>query len=451
MIDLLRRYNSDINEQRLSDHKPLVILPCGYPGHGKTTFLASLCFLVDRLPRRLPGFTIQPADTHTRKYLPWFIEKFRNRSLEDATSVAEIPPFVCAMNNLPSSGGIQAGQNRLVAFFDVAGEAIRAGSSHADLLHEPLLHCHVPWLVFNLGSKTATERTTSLLDSYVHLMTSKGLSLQGKRIVLVYSCTDLLVDKLPTEVADYLYQENDFDLNSIDSGTARPFNLTEYMKKAEQISNCLKEFTVQNIHDGPALISLANSYGIDLRFCATSATGHLAINGEMFEDPIPRRVIDPLLWSLFEQPEAPVNAETINVMIQIDCCKDLLNRNMMAPLLQELNKSNPLEVYYLGRTRPERLSGAGNTQLQPPTESYPSLLMPLLENVASHGRKTIVITKSAITDSDDVVRSKQFAKTTQWIVTDEEKCCEFDDAILLGSSADIASIVRHVISRFKQS
>ncbi len=449
MYDLLRKYNSDIDAQRLPGHTPLVIVPFGYPAHGKTTLLASLCFLMDRLPQRLPGFTLQAADSYTRQHLPWLIENFRSRSLEDATATAAIPPLVCAAHNVPASGVPGTTQNRLLTFFDVAGEASRAGSQCQERLSEPLPYCHVPWLLFNLNASEAIDRLSSLLETYIHLMTS-GMAprgLEGQRVVIVFTCCDLIMDVLPALVTSYLSEDAEFGQNALESGAAREFDLTAYMAQAERISECLADFTQRQINDGHRLMALAKTHGIELKFCATSATGHLATHGRMHENPTPKRVLDPLLWSLYEQPdEAPSNAP-INVMIHAESCKDLADRNILTPLLQELKKSYPLSIYYLGRTRVESLPSAADLNLTAPKQLYPGLIMPLLEQAAKNARNTIVITHCAVHDSDDAVRNPKFRDRIQWVVTNEEMCDEFDDAVFLSGPSEVQSTVRYVITK----
>ncbi len=453
MYDLLRKHHSDIEEQRFAGHKPLVIVPCGYSAHGKTTLLASLCFLMDRLPRRLPGFALQAADTYTRQHLPRLIENFRSGSLEAATLTAAIPPFVCAAHNVPASGAPGTTQNRLLAFFDVAGEAIRAGALCQELLAEPLPYCHVPWLLFNLNAPEAMDRLSSLLETYIHLMTN-GVTprkLKGQRVVIVFTCCDLSMDVLPAQVKSYLSEDAEFGQNALESGVARGFDLTAYMAQAEQISECLADFTQQHINDGPNLMTLAKTYGIELKFCATSATGHLATHGRMHEDPTPRRVLDPLLWSLYEQADESPSHEPIDVMIHAECWQDLMDREILTPLLQELKKFCPFSIYYLGRTRAESLPGAADLNLAAPTQLYPSLIMPLLEQATNKAKKTIVITHCAVHDSDDAVRNSKFRDQIHWVVTNEEMRDAFDDAVFLNGPSEVQSTVRHVITKIHRT
>ncbi len=122
-------------------------------------------------------------------------------------------------------------------------------------------------------------------------------SVAGKNIIIVYSKADIL-GNLPEKITQYLASDNlwaNLDaLKRVDLGEK---DMVSYVEDMNYISNRIRDFTIDQVDGGLNSINTAETNGINLRFCVTSALGNSTDQENTMTVPIaPQRVLDPLYW-----------------------------------------------------------------------------------------------------------------------------------------------------------
>jgi len=301
--------------QEYQDSSPLVIQLLGWSGHGKTSYLTALGFVLSRLGSVWPAYTLRGGTPETQQQLTAAFRLVREGRMPDKTAVpgapaatgatgpVAVPQHTYLLRNLPEWG------HRVVMFHDQAGQLCDGMTLPTEQL--PFLRrAPVSLMILSADDLDKDDYRTMdmLLTSFVHTLQSDGGQGPGQRgVVVVLSKADLHLGRLPPEIHHYLVSDPLWPLLLDGSGGAASARVAAaldeledvrlYLEEMYRIESRLREWLVEE----PPLRTLqleGKRHGIELRFSVVSATGeevrgHAPISGSWR----PHRVLDPLFWA----------------------------------------------------------------------------------------------------------------------------------------------------------
>lgn len=290
-------------------HSDLPLLPIqtlGWSGHGKTVLLTALSLVLERMSVVWPEFTWAAATDTSQRHLADLHRLVETGALPPPTPLDGGPCHVFIMEGVPEFGA------RTLTFRDIAGELFDRLSVPPEAA--PFL-ARVPTILLVASphdlARDRTRTVDGLLTAYRTSLEEQGVALgtrDGKRrLVVVLTKADLIPD-LWDEIRDHLVSDRLWArLNHPKTDTRLDLeDPRTYLDHLEQISDRLREW-LEPQPQWRNLIRLAESQDLEPCFCIVSGTGG-AVLGDGTEDRhlesrwAPRRILDPLLWTLHRAP-----------------------------------------------------------------------------------------------------------------------------------------------------
>lgn len=271
---------------------PLAVSVVGFPGHGKTYFIASLFNIMeDILPAiwsekgflgRQKQFTRFALNQETIETLNMLISLYRRGELLPKTPVIFPAPSVHRLDDIPGIG------DRTMILYDPPGEAfntidnVKGLASYASQSDTVVLLMSLN----DLPHGDEALQMGKLLEIYINGLGELGRTQHNKQhLLLVYTKADIVKDRfqLPPKVLDYL--------QSVDVPSYK--SVREYRRQMKSISEALCSFTTHELR-ATGFLGNANKRFKSVEFSICSALG----TSEPGVIPEARRVLDPLLWVL---------------------------------------------------------------------------------------------------------------------------------------------------------
>jgi hypothetical protein len=191
--------------------------------------------------------------------------------------------------------------SRTLVLRDVAGE-------HFNDLNFPIEQTpyllHVPTTLMMVSVQDLRKQNFSmdeLMSGYIHTLMKhdKKYGKTRRKVVMVLSKADMLMDELPEKVRRYVQEDPIRPIWSSPDSVA-PMDaqaMNQYMKNMENISQDIQDW-VSHLEGGDILNSLAKNENIELHFSLVTSTG-AAVDGNTLNVSVnPARVLDPFFWSL---------------------------------------------------------------------------------------------------------------------------------------------------------
>jgi hypothetical protein len=271
---------------------PIAVSVVGFPGHGKTYFIASLFNLMEEtLPTvwsekgllgRQKQFSRLALNQETIETLNKLVIAYRRGELLLKTPVIFPEPSIHRLDDVPGIG------ERTIIIYDPPGEAfntiddIKGLASYAS-------HSNTVILLMSLTDLPHGDEALhmgKLLEIYINGLGELGRAHRSKQhLLLVYTKADIVKDRfrLPSEVINYLQS----------SETPSYRQVREYRQRMKPISEALRSFTTNELR-AASFLAIASRHFRSVEFSACSALG----TPEPGVMPEARRVLDPLLWVL---------------------------------------------------------------------------------------------------------------------------------------------------------
>ncbi len=275
-------------------YPPVVMSIIGHRAHGKTVALSTLYYALSRLniESYWPDFYLFPINEVSIEVV---FEKAR------ALEAGQLPPpnpkifpepTLLQVSSLPLT---KKGKATLL-FYDTAGEAflrtqdIGRYAGFVRRARTALFLVSLPQLRQQTSEAHPAGELQRLLYSYIQGMAEMGADTRDQHLIIVYTCADAMLTTLSDwpDVQQYILHDDWKALQDAESYVARMHN----------ISSQLKTFT-QDVLNAHQFLSLASDRFASVRFsiisalgAAPNAAGNLAVKIK------PRRILDPLLWTL---------------------------------------------------------------------------------------------------------------------------------------------------------
>jgi Double-GTPase 2 len=298
----------------------------GWPGHGKSTFLAALTLVLRRIGMVWNGFFCSALTESSHRKL---------RELNTYLATGALPPptaeeegtVLLLLKNAAAWG------DRLLVYRDCPGELFEGFDVEVDRL--PLLQrAPVVFLILSLTDLKGVAGGRSLemlMETLVHSLEQLPEPARQRRCAVVVLTKADAIPDLPPLVRNYLIGDRLWaaldpglraaaDRERAGAGDLTPEPGTEaYRERMAAVGEAIQAW-LETVPAGRNLVRMAENHDLALRFCAVSATGSQADDNGFLSAPWhPRRVLDPLLWALdfdprrlsfIDLPDEPVGHRT---------------------------------------------------------------------------------------------------------------------------------------------
>ena len=273
---------------------PAIVSVIGFSGHGKTVYLASLFYALQKLvPNAWSGFSRQGLTLKTLKTLYHNLDLLKSGELPHATEPVFPEPNIDRLYKIPQYG------DRTLLVYDPPGEAFELDEEeYLQRFAGFVKHSRCALFLVSLKDMMGAFETPDavademhrLLETYNVGMTNMGAPEKAQHLIVVYTKGDLLpstFEDLPDEITGYLERDEIEALR----------DLRSYSQGMKRSSGLLHEFS-RNTLNASGFLYNAERHFKTVEFCAVSALGSPPVGDRLSERIAPRRVIDPLLWVL---------------------------------------------------------------------------------------------------------------------------------------------------------
>jgi hypothetical protein len=260
----------------------------GYPGHGKTIFLASLFWdsffaLAETFYDREHPFAVRAVTEEAIKVFFGNAEMLHRRELPPPNPRTEPEPAVLEFKGVPCARNHRR-RSVWLTFYDIAGEVFRDASStrrYAPFVTE------ADDLVF-LFDPTRPDFSALSAAQLVNVVSVAAAGGRRKNVIIALSKMDALrsQDEWVNLLAE-LWPDR----------PPHPEELPRYFAEMQALSNRVRDWWIDEHRRADNLI---HTLPETTRFCALSSLGHAPATNDgrlrLCEAPKPFRVRDPLFW-----------------------------------------------------------------------------------------------------------------------------------------------------------
>ncbi len=377
---------------------PLWLVTIGFPGHGKTTYLAALTLMLENIDRVWDSVYYRRLDQYTRDTIRmWHQEAIEGELPKASVKQAAPRPILFSMHNIPQAG------SRCLVMYDIAGEIYDSLSEVGEYVAS-IKEVKTTWFLVSLPNLKRDPRGRTiheLFTSYLSGMESLRADLNGRNVIVIYTKGDAMRFPTPyTKLQDYMREDPFCSLTRRDANPPDEFSFEWYVAGMEEVSNQLRDFTRLKVKGGNAFINMAEANGINLKFCVTSALGEGADerSNRLHVDALRYRVLDPFLWSVIL--DTPGDSRPLGLVLDSSPkSRSVYDESLLPMVWDELSNYGAIATYHMGQTAPASLEGQ-----QPPRAPThtprPRLIGPILEK-APPGSRFMVIGTGEILDLGD--------------------------------------------------
>jgi hypothetical protein len=390
---------------------PLWTVTVGFSGHGKTTYLNALTLSIENLARRLPGVHYRYLDERSLEKVrairaTAFGRKQPKQTEEEDALLVEVKQFPQVPDH---SLILHDVRGELFEMLDKAHQAVPA-----------LCEVETVWFLASLSDLDMQQdkglTLSDLFASYHAAMERLQARLDNRTIIFVLTKADR--HDFPREIDDYLARDP-FQAITIPNAVvdaAPDFSLDEYLDELDGVSQILEQYTVDVIPGGAQLVNSIRGWGVDLRFCVTSALGQSPEDNNILAAPAQRyRVLDPYFLTLrpnrshsqtvnLSQPRQREQYHFALILDGSESCGPVFENELARRLWEELAKQGEVVTYFLGQQKP-----AARNRQKPPEGPARSprqrLIGPILDRLAQDTR-AVIVTTGSVRDLQDFVGPK---------------------------------------------
>jgi hypothetical protein len=263
---------------------PVVMSAVGYRQHGKTVYFASLFYTLKRLK----------VATHWPKFLTMSLNEdsldtvYGNAALLEGGRLPHSTPKNFPRPTLLRLAGVPKQRDATLVCYDTGGECFE--QPEALVQYAPFVKRArtVLFLVSVPDLSDPARELHRLLNTYVLGVARLGGDTKKQHLVVVLTKADRLADRLKPYGELGLYQEH--------GSIARLADPADYLAQMHRMSDRIQEFALKELHADTFLETARDNFAT-VACSMISALGGMP-TGDAAAKPVPRRILDPLLWTL---------------------------------------------------------------------------------------------------------------------------------------------------------
>jgi hypothetical protein len=270
----------------------------GLSEHGKSAYLAALTMVLRDMIAVWPGCICTPATQASQTKVREINQYRATGTMPPLTQLGRDECYLMLIRNSIPWG------KRALMIRDCSGEAFGTLEVSLDEARF-LIRSPITFMFYSLADTHLLPGFSfdMLMDNYLNTLLLHGERFERghRRIVVVLTKADLLVDRLPEPLLAYLKSDPIWPL--ITQGVRHEHRLDgpavdEYVKIMRKASKAIETWIGSTI-PGATLLSLARVRQIEIRFALVSSTGgQVGTDNRMAVPWEPCRVLDPLFCAL---------------------------------------------------------------------------------------------------------------------------------------------------------
>lgn len=275
----------------------------GQPGHGKSSYLWAVLFMLRKLSLVWPDFTCSALDDGTEVALKSIHESVHEGKLPDSMPTEHQARYRLLLRNME-----RWGEKRLDVWD--RKDSIFSANEHSNVKADINWRATIFWLLSLADlKKVQVEYLDMLLHDLVQKRGRAGHSLYSSplNLVIVLAKCDS-IPELPLALRQYLIQDPLWMAVSKEptlwfTSIEKPIHLgaealRQYLATLYRADEEIRRWLDSTLA-GHMLLQRAKEHHLNLRFSVVSATGSGISERQRLQVPwSPRRVLDPLFWAL---------------------------------------------------------------------------------------------------------------------------------------------------------
>jgi len=284
--------NSECNQQIPASYireyhlyPTIVASAIGFREHGKTVNFASLFYTLKELnlTKYWKKFFIRALDDDSLRTIYENVNMIKEGILPDSTPKNFPIPTIVRFTGVPMHPDCN------LIFYDTSGESFERATQMVQYAGFVKRARTAMFLISLSNMDDCRTEMDMLINIYINGMAELDARTKDQHLVVVYTKADEQLNLLGgfSDIEDYIRS------GSIESFT----QIKGYMKKMYIISRKLREFTEQKLK-AQQFLNVADSNFRSLDFCMVSALGARPQGRQLLVQIIPRRILDPILWTM---------------------------------------------------------------------------------------------------------------------------------------------------------
>lgn len=265
---------------------PVLLNAVGFRGHGKTVFFAALFYTLKKLPvaQCWKKFYTMALNEESLDTIFKNIDILTKGTLPDSTPKNFPRPTVIRLVDMPLK------LDSTLLCYDTSGEAFKKATQ---LVQYASFVRYAKTTLFLLSINDLENpkiEMHELINTYIVGLTELGLTPKKQNLVIVFTKADEVSsfkDHEDPDIVEYLMHSSLEELS----------DLNIYFDKLIIMSKKLKNFTVEKLQ-AYEFLNAAENFFKTVNFCIVSSLGAKPEGSSLSVEITPRRIIDPLLWTI---------------------------------------------------------------------------------------------------------------------------------------------------------
>ncbi len=377
---------------------PIWLTMYGTTQHGKTATVDSMALWIETIGKIIEEASCDYLDDYTQ-------EQVRLMRINDKEGLIRLEstqkgrrPLLIKVNN------IIADREQTLIIYDLPGEL---ADDVADAVEyaAAIRYAQTVWFIVSLDDLRADGegRTLStLFMNYQKTMKRLNAPVVGRSMLVIYTKADRLTRLLPPKVNSYIAEDPYSYLKSAPARDLRreyPFTMDSYMDNLAEISESLREYTIDVVSGGSDFVGRVKKADIrPLTYTITSALPMADASESAMGEIYRVRVLDPLLWTLHNGGEPVAKADSTLIIESGTQSADVFDTEVDQAVIDALRRLGiAVNIYFTGYSRPVTLKGSDEMK---PVARRLNTIGPILDRL-SDGERVILITKTEPYDLRD--------------------------------------------------
>ncbi|OPZ85640.1 MAG: hypothetical protein BWY76_01330 [bacterium ADurb.Bin429] len=266
-------------------YPPVVMSAVGFRQHGKTVYFASLFHLLKkmRMARHWQRFFTMGLDEESLRTVYENVGMLEGGHLPDATPANFPRPTLVRVEGIPHQ------PNCTLIFYDTSGESFEQPTR---LVRDArfVQRAKTAMLLLSVPDMADPSRDLhKLLNTYIVGMAELGAETRAQHLCVVYTKADQMGERMKkwTDIARYLG----------DGSIERLAQPLKYYEQMALISDRLRAFTRHEL-EADEFLNATRAYFRGVSFSMVSSLGARPQGKDLTVQVMPRRVLDPVLWTI---------------------------------------------------------------------------------------------------------------------------------------------------------
>lgn len=249
----------------------------GFRGHGKTVYIYSLLFQLDRIGSKWTDFSFTPLDELGIDLVKEMRKKLESGDLPDSSPKMFMKPILLRLEGIPQMGSCQ------MLICDTSGESIERVADQKQFCSYISQRANLLFIV-SLKDLERPSQMADFLASYAQATIELNHHPKEQNLIVVLTKADKYVDDptMPEEVREFLREKSDG---------------SDTISQLKKLSSCIEKW----LSEQKPFINFVRRARVEFKsvhYCVVSALGSEPEGQKMKVAVSPRGVLGPILLAM---------------------------------------------------------------------------------------------------------------------------------------------------------